>query len=163
MPVISFSDFKFELLMGLKRQTIRPSKYWLKFKKGDRLYAYWKLQNWREREFLFRAHISEIFIIRWRDFTDDLMKKDGFSSLEEANRKWFIPKYGVNGQIIPNKEFVVIRWDKPKEGMQLQIDDFLKIETPLTSVMEEIEEAYRSDLIGIHEYWLLTSNYKIVK
>jgi len=31
-----------------------------------------------------------------------------------------------------------------------------------TSVIEEINEAYQTDLIGIHEYWLLTDNYKIL-
>jgi hypothetical protein len=49
--------------------------------------------------------------VLWKDFTDSLMVADGFSSLLEGNRKWFIPHHGRNGQIVPEKEFVILRWE----------------------------------------------------
>jgi len=112
VPVIIFSTLKDKILSGEKKQTIRPkrSDWWLKFKKGDKLIGYWKLRS-KERELLFVSELSEDpFIVKWKDFTDELMQKDGFSDLETANKEWFIPKYGRNGKIIPEMEFVVIRW-----------------------------------------------------
>jgi len=112
MPVISFSTLKDKILSGEKRQTIRPkrSDWWLKFKKGDKLIGYWKLRT-KERELLFVSELSEDpFVVKWRDFTDELMHMDGFKDLETANKEWFIPKYGKDGEIIPDMEFIVIRW-----------------------------------------------------
>ena len=113
MPIISFSTLKSELINRKKRQTIRPkiTDHWLKFKKGDVLIAYWKLRVPEEKHFLFRAALEEDpFVVRWGDFTDELMRRDGFESLEQANRDWFIPMYAVNGKVISDKEFVVLRW-----------------------------------------------------
>ena len=113
MPVISFSTLKSELISRKKRQTIRPkiTDHWLRFKKGDYLYAYWKLRVAKEKEFLFTERlIEDIFIVRWDGFTDALMLRDGFDSLEQGNRVWFIPNYGVNGKTVLDKEFVVLRW-----------------------------------------------------
>ena len=112
MPIISFSTLKDKILSGEKKQTIRPKRsgWWLKFKKGDKLIGYWKLRS-KERELLFVSELNEDpFVVKWRDFTDELMRMDGFEDLDTANKKWFIPKYGRNGKIIPEMEFVVIRW-----------------------------------------------------
>lgn len=115
MPVISFSTLKSELINRKKRQTIRPkiTNHWLEFKKGDTLYAWWKLRERipKEKEFLFAARlIEDPFIVRWGDFTDKLMRRDSFDSLEQANRSWFIPNYGKDGKVVAEKEFVVLRW-----------------------------------------------------
>ena len=114
MPIISFSTLKSELINRKKRQTIRPkiTNHWLRFKKGDVIIAYWKLRVPEEKHFLFRAALEEDpFIIRWIDFTDELMRRDRFDSLEYANMDWFIPNYGVDGKIVPEKEFIVLRWE----------------------------------------------------
>jgi len=113
MPAISFSTLKAKLLSGEKTQTIRPkrSDFWLRFRKGDVLHCWWKLRSGK-REKLFDAIITEVFVVKWSDFTDELMIRDGFESLREANRKWFIPHYGENGNVVSDKEFVVIRWKR---------------------------------------------------
>jgi hypothetical protein len=129
MPVISFTTLKEKILSGEKKQTIRPNNpktnWWLKWKKGDKLIGYWKLRSYRGAEAdpykpLFVSIFSEDpFSILWKDFTDELMIRDCFESLKEANEKWFIDNYGLVryppeggeiGIIIPDKEFVVIRW-----------------------------------------------------
>ena len=114
MPIISFSTLKSELINRKKRQTIRPkiTNHWLKFKKGDYLYAYWKLRVKKEKELLFTEKlIEDPFVMQWKDFTDELMQRDGFDSLEQANRDWFIPNYGIKEKVVPDKEFIVLRWE----------------------------------------------------
>ena len=108
MPAISFSTMKDKILNGEKKQTIRPlrTNYWLKFKKGDSLVGYWKMRT-SECEKLFESMLSEDpFIIDLSDFSDELMIRDGFSSLKEALQKWFSVKY-LN---LVYMDFVVLRW-----------------------------------------------------
>jgi len=108
MPAISFSTLKDKLLNGEKTQTIRPmrSDYWLRFKKGDPVYGYWKMRT-RECEKLFEGVLSEDpFAVNLWEFTDDLMIRDGFRSLDDALDKWFVPHYAVQGIT----RFVVLRW-----------------------------------------------------
>lgn len=59
---------------------------------------------------LFEAPATEIYLIQWKDFDDELMQRDCFLDLEDANRRWFIPQYGNEGKVVPEKWFVVIRW-----------------------------------------------------
>ena len=49
------------------------------------------------------------------------------------------------------------------EEIKEEWDRWLHPEKYEKPVIEEIDEAYRTDLIGIREYWLLTGNYEIVK
>ena len=109
IPVISFSVMKDKLLNGEKKQTIRPAKtdYWLRFRKGDPVYGYWKMRT-KESEKLFESELSENpFICYLGDFTDELMIRDGFTSLYDALTSWFIPKYGEHPEF---EYFIVLRW-----------------------------------------------------
>jgi len=109
MPSISFSTLKNKLLNGEKKQTIRPRRtdYWLRFRKGDPIHVYWRMRT-RECEKLFESKLSEDpFIITMGDFTDELMRRDGFISVFDALEKWFLPHYGW----VKDKEFVVLRWE----------------------------------------------------
>lgn len=109
MPAISFSTLFNKLINKEKKQTIRPrfSDYWLRFKKGDRLVGYWKLRT-PECKKLFDSELSEDpFVVDLSDFDDELMVRDGFSSLKEAMRHWFLPKYPN----LATMEFVVLRWN----------------------------------------------------
>lgn len=112
MPAISFSTLRDKIEDGTKKQTIRPySPYWMKWRKGDRLVGYWKMRT-KEREKLFDSSFNENpFFIKWGDFTDELMRIDGFKDLKEANDTWFIPHYGSKEKgIYIMKSFIVIRW-----------------------------------------------------
>ena len=108
MPAISFSTLKDKLLSGEKKQTIRPlrSDYWLKFKKGDPVYGYWKMRT-DECEKLFESKLSEDpFVIEGWEFTDDLMIRDGFEGIIDGLENWFYPHYG-NFYL---QKFAVLRW-----------------------------------------------------
>jgi hypothetical protein len=110
LPSISFSTLKDKIHSEEKRQTIRPAKtdYWLRFRKGDRLFGYWKMRT-KECVKLFEGVLSEDpFTINISDFTDELMVRDGFKSLDDAMYKWFIPRYGIEPEI---ENFIVLRWD----------------------------------------------------
>ena len=109
MPVISFSTLKDKLLSGKKKQTIRPLKteHWLKFKKGDPVYGYWKLRT-KECEKLFESKLSEDpFVVSMSNFNDELMRQDGFYDATHALDNWFIPHYGWHGDM----KFAVLRWE----------------------------------------------------
>lgn len=118
MPAISFSTLKDKLLNGEKKQTIRPySTFWMKWIKGNRLVGYWKMRT-KQCEKLFDSYFSEDpFVVKWKDFTDELMQRDGFTSLKQADELWFVPHYGQKKDVTAfgpvflwEKEFVVIRW-----------------------------------------------------
>lgn len=122
MPAISFSTMKDKILNKSKKQTIRPrlSDWWLRWEEGDCLVGFWKMRT-KECEKLFDSEFSEDpSIVKWKEFTDELMIRDGFESLDDANFNWFLKKYGLRGGpakpypvfwfIDPWKEFVVIRW-----------------------------------------------------
>ena len=109
MPAISFSTLKDKLLSGEKKQTIRPlrSDYWLKFKKGDPVYGYWKLRT-KECEKLFESELSkDPVVVEGLEFNDELMIKDGFESFGDAYDRWF-HKYEPGFLF---KKFVVLRWE----------------------------------------------------
>lgn len=112
MPAISFSTLRDKIEDGTKKQTIRPySLYWMKWSEGDRLVGYWKMRT-KQCEKMFDSKFSENpFVVRWGDFTDELMQLDGFKSLKEANDEWFIPHYGSKKKgIFIYKLFIVLRW-----------------------------------------------------
>ena len=100
---------KDKLLSGEKKQTIRPlrSDYWLRFKKGDPVYGYWKLRT-KECEKLFESMLSENpFVIEGWQFTEELMIRDGFEGLMDGLENWFRPHYGN----LYLQKFVVLRWE----------------------------------------------------
>jgi hypothetical protein len=112
MPAISFTIMQDKLRSGAKKQTIRliRSGYWLRWRKGDRLVGYWKMRTGGPK--LFESVLAEDpNVVLWCDFTDALLQADGFASMEQANREFFIPLYGLRGeQVIPSLRFVVLRW-----------------------------------------------------
>ena len=101
---------KDKLLSGEKKQTIRPlrTSYWLKFKKDDPVYGYWKMRT-KECIKLFESKLSENpFICYIGDFDDGLMIRDGFDSLQDAMANWFLPHYGERPEF---DYYVVLRWE----------------------------------------------------
>ena len=136
MVAISFSVFKDKLLSGEKTQTIRPysEKRFNQLKNAKVLHIYWKLRT-KECQLLFLADLVDLFRIRFTeekkvkviiesysfgdieylvshiltdDELDDLVKHDGFNSVDEMF-DWFYNKYGDS---MYEKEFMVIRFKR---------------------------------------------------
>jgi len=59
------------------------------------------------------------------------------------------------------KKMMMTKIEEPYKLKQLTLSESEEYNKKM--IKEEINEAYRSSLIGIHEYWLLTGNYEIVK
>ena len=109
MPSISFSTMKAKLLSGEKKQTIRPYRtdWWTRWEEGDRLVGYWMMRT-KQCEKLFDSRFSEdplIIIVNDIKRDEELARRDGFDSCQQAWDEWFFPHYGNTVW-----EYVVLRW-----------------------------------------------------